>query len=156
MWSQVRVVAEAPRVGPSRGWYCALLGHPFESLYKKDTYMFVSPTPVLAATLHNRKAVRNKDTRAVAPFWHFLLIVGPFAAEDSALAFGREWIHNTRGSQSKRRRGVELARAYGMSYYAPSTRPGRTLAYLRRHAPPEYVAAFRRLSRPAAAGGQDG
>ncbi len=153
-WYDAAVLAppEPASVPRSRGHYCALMGHPFEGYYKKDTFMFVSSAPVHTAVVHNRRLVNNKETRQVAPFWHLLVVVGPFAAAASALAFGRDWTHNTRGWQSKRRRGMELARARGLPYYVTPMKPRnrkRTLAYLRRHAPPAYAETYVRLTTRA-------
>jgi hypothetical protein len=157
-WSEARVrtlaAADAPPAPPERlggGYYCALMGHPFDGLYKKDTYTFVDADPVHAVVLHNRRLVNNKETRAVAPFWRLVVAVGPFASPDAAAAFGRDWVHNTRGAASKRRRGIALAKERGVPYYTEQRRrtPAQTAAYLRAHAPRVYLKAYRRLQAAA-------
>ncbi len=135
----------APPVGG--GYYCALMGHPFEGLYKKDTYMFVSEEPLRTAVLHNRRAIHNKETRTVAPHWYLLLIVGPFPTVSAALTFGQHWVHNTRGAQSKLRRGIVLAKLWAIAYYVH--KPKRTRLYMMKRAPAAYARAYVRLTRPA-------
>lgn len=139
---------------PVSRYYCALMGHPFEGFYKKDTYMYVSSTPVLTAVVHNLKLVANKETRQVAPYWRLLVVVGGFETVQSALAFGREWVSNKRGWQSKRRHGMQLARDKGLPFYA-SPNPDAIVTHADREralehledvgAPEPYVQAYQRM-----------
>jgi hypothetical protein len=162
-WHTARIGRAAantgPRVGPlSSGneppqYYCALMGHPFAGVYKKDTYVFVSPRPVETAILHNQRRVPTKDTRHVAPYWRLLVVNGPFASFAQALECAYAWVERTRGCKSKKRRGIQLARQYAVRCYAGDTRPpgGSTLRYLTAHAPRRYVRAFRHLAQRSAA-----
>ncbi len=134
--------ASAARAAGGGGYYGALMGPPFEGQHKKEAYMFVSDNPVREVYVHNHQLVKNKDTRAVAPHWQLRVVVGPFAALDSALAFGRVWVHNTRGAPSKYRRGIALARAQGLRYFIKPARArtrAKTLGFLRKHAPAAFV-----------------
>jgi hypothetical protein len=125
------------------------MGHPFTGLHKKDTYVFVSPAPVTTTILHNQGRVATRDTRHVAPYWRLLVVTGPFVSLPEAYRCARAWVERTRGYSSKKRRGIELARQFGVACYTEDVPPpAPTLrAYLDAHAPPAYLAAFDTLAR---------
>lgn len=133
---------------PPRGVYCCLIGNSLKNDREKETYVFLSNDPVYTTVLHNQRLTSVKETRSVAPFWHLVLVFGPFALASEALARAQHWVNVTRGCNSKIHRGMEIAREFKVPCYADHVKaPGGTLRYLKRHAPPQYVKTFRRLQR---------
>ncbi len=150
-------VAGRPPAGPGRlRYYCVLMSHPFEGAagaagrhYKKGTYMVVTHNPLETLRVHNNREVNVKETRAVAPYWR-LQFVTELHALESAHAFGEEWAKGTRGCASKKRRGMALARRYGVRCYSDDARPAggvSTGSYLRAHAPRGYMTTYKRMRR---------
>ncbi len=136
------------RMRPPRGVYCCLIGNSLKNDREKETYVFLSNDPVSTTILHNQRLTSVKETRSVAPFWHLVLAFGPFAQGSEALARAQHWVNVTRGCKSKIRRGMAIAHEYNVPCYADHVKaPGGTLRYLKRHAPPSYAKAFRRLKR---------
>lgn len=128
------------------------MGHPFAGAYKKDTYVFVSSTPVETVIMHNqRRVTATRETRHVAPHWRLLVVTGPFFVLAQAIRCARAWVERTRGFHSKKRRGIELARLFGVRCYTEDAAPLPSLRdYLVAHAPVHVVTAFDTLSRPSA------
>ncbi len=133
--------------GPHHGVFCCLMGNSLKSAADKETYVFVANDPVYATVLHNRRQVSIKDTRSIAPFWHLILAIGPFPVTPEATACAKKWVNRTRGCSSKIRKGVELARDYGVRCYREEPPEGGTLAFLKRHAPRRYVKVYRALAK---------
>lgn len=128
------------------GVYCCLIGNSLKSAAEKETYVFVASDPVYATTLHNRRVTSVKETRSVAPFWHLVLVIGPFPAMSVAMVCAQRWVNSTRGCPSKMRQGAKLAIEFGVPCYSSALHPrGGTLRYLEDYAPREYVRDFRRL-----------
>lgn len=128
---------------PRRGAYCCLMGNSLKGAAEKETFVFVASDPVYATTLHNRRLTSVKETRSVAPFWHLVLVIGPFLVTETALTCAQRWVNCTRGCPSKMRHGAKLAIEYGVPCYTSGLTPrGGTLRFLERSAPREYVRGF--------------
>lgn len=133
---------------PKRGVYCCLIGNSLKSLTEKETFVFVASDPIHATILHNRRLTSMKETRSVAPFWHLVLVMGPFPNALVATARAQSWANCTRGCPSKMRRGREIAAEYGVPCYSCDVQPeGGTLRFLKQNAPVTYVRAFKHLVR---------
>jgi hypothetical protein len=130
----------------ARGVYCCLIGNSLKDNADKETYVFVANDPAYATVLHNQRLTSTKETRSIAPFWHLVLVLGPFVTGSLALACAQRWVNCTRGCNSKIRKGRKLAQEETVNCYDDSVAPpGGTLAFLKRHAPRPYARAYQRL-----------
>lgn len=131
---------------PRRGVYCCLIGNSLKSTIEKETFVFIASDPIHATILHNQRLTTMKETRSVAPFWHLVLVMGPFPSRLDATACAQRWANCTRGCPSKMRRGSELATEYKVPCYSCAVQPpGGTMRFLRKYAPLSFLRTFKRL-----------
>lgn len=142
---------------------------------KKDTNVGVSQNPIFAVIAHNNQAyvprgtdavkggatnrrhetrldnrifpvIYDKDTASAAPHWKLDMAIGPMTNAE-AIETCHNWVVKTRGTDSKRKRGIELAHEKHRNLYSSQIPINRPLEQhlLHLNAPIEYIQAARTL-----------
>jgi hypothetical protein len=100
----------------SGSYYAWMIVHYLQNK-KKDTNIGVSKNPFYSVYLHNNQFIVNKNTSSAAPHWELDTVAGPFETEETALEFAREWVSQTRGGKSKRKKADDLHKVHGVNLY---------------------------------------
>lgn len=97
-------------------YYCFMMTHG-HCMAKNRVRIYMARNPLYAVYVRNHLLVNDKQTRNDAPTWQLEVVLGPFASDLLAWACGQQWVCGTRGQESKRARGLELAARFGTCYY---------------------------------------
>lgn len=131
--------------------YTFLITHPLHGK-KTSAHVGHSTNPALDVYLHNHLKTNDRTTSAAAPHWRLDMVMGPFLSHEQATECSKEWVNNTRGMDSKRKRALLLSRMYGVPLYSASAKPKVPVKeYLRKVAPPKYMALYEKMTSPGIA-----
>jgi len=125
--------------------YSFLMTHP---LYGKKTSANVgySTNPAHDVYLHNHLLTNDRTTSAAAPHWILDMVLGPFISVERAVECSKDWVNNSRGMTSKRKRASLLSRIYNVPLYDVAKKPSVPLEeYLATNAPPVYTQHYKRM-----------
>lgn len=94
-------------------WYATLVVNASEQ-HQNEAVILTSQTPFRTAYLHNadpNAGVSDRPLQASPGQWQLEMAIGPFALQTEVEAFCRPW-RGCRGIQSRRGRGIELAKKW--------------------------------------------
>lgn len=127
-------------------YYAFLMTHPLHGK-KTSANVGYSTNPTYDLYLHNNLLINDRTTSAAAPYWILDIVLGPFISIEKAIECCSEWVSNTRGIESKRKRAVLLARIYAVSLYSIHTQSNVPLKkYLAKSAPSCYMDSYRQMT----------
>ncbi len=90
----------------------------FEPNQKINTHISDSKSPPVTVAKHNAGQVKgSKSTKAAAGSWILDMIIGPFLTSEAASRFAQRWRSNSRGIQSRRKRGLMLSHEERLTCY---------------------------------------
>ena len=127
--------------------YAFLMTHPLRGK-KTSANVGYSTNPTHDLYLHNNLLLNDRTTSAAAPYWILDMVIGPFICVEKAMECCNEWVSNTRGIDSKRKRALLLSRMYNKKLYSAHKIPEIPLKkYLAKTAPPVYMASYLKMTR---------
>jgi len=123
-------------------YYAFLMTHPLHGK-KTSANVGYSTNPMHDVYLHNNLLANDRTTSAAAPHWVLDMVIGSFISVEKAIECSNDWVSNSRGIESKRKRAPLLARINGVKLYSMQKKPTVPLKkYLSKTAPAIYMDAY--------------
>jgi hypothetical protein len=125
--------------------YTFLMTHSLKGK-KTSAHIGYSKNPMYDLYLHNNLIENDRTTNTAAPDWILDMVLGPFSCLNKAIECSKEWVDNTRGKPSKRKKAYLLSRLYNVNLYTRQIPLKESFTdYIKRTAPPIYSVAHDKL-----------
>ncbi len=130
-------------------YYTFLMTHSLKGK-KTSAHIGYSTNPMYDVYLHNNLIINDRTTNTAAPHWVLDIVLGPFSCRNKAIECSKEWVNNTRGKPSKRKKGYLLSKVDAVNLYTKQIPQKEVFSdYLKRTAPPIYSVAYEKLKSTA-------
>jgi len=133
---------------PFKGiFWCFLITHrkPMKRA-KNNALVGYGINPISICRRHNACELKCRETKAAAPNWELEMVVGPLFSPEEAHALCKDWVENTRGIDSKIKKGTLLSKRQYLRVYKKTRNSNEAIVgYLKKKNLKNYLNFFVRI-----------